>query len=212
VGIVREHIELHREVLAIPGFVADPFLMIGFQVIRGDGLPRDFAYPSLKELLQARGLEQVTALDHFDPAADLRYDLNLPVPEHEHERYRTVYDVGTIEHVFDTRQCFESCARMVAVGGHYFIHTPVKGYFGHGLHTFSPRILVEALKANGFEIVYRQFCSKRGERLHAAGEADDTLLWVVGRKTTSIRELRVPQQERWEERYGEDSTTSKGES
>ncbi len=61
----------------------------------------------------------------------------------QHERYQTVYDVGTIEHVFDTRQCFENCARMVAVGGHYFIHTPVRGYFGHGLHTFAPGILTE---------------------------------------------------------------------
>jgi hypothetical protein len=202
-AIVAEHIDLHREVLAIPGFVAEPFLMVGYQAIRGDGLPDDFAYPDVKALLEARGLERITALDHFDPAAQLRYDLNHPVPEHEHERYRTVYDVGTIEHVFDTRQCFESCARMVAVGGHYFIHTPVKGYCGHGMHTFAPRLFIQAMRINNFELVYCQFSSRTGERLERAQDGEDVLAWIVGQKQRSIDTFHIPQQQRWDERYRE---------
>ena len=119
--------------------------------------------------------------------------------------------MGTIEHVFDTRQCFENCARMVAVGGHYFIHTPVRGYFGHGLHTFAPRVLPEAMRANGFQIVYRSLCSKTGERIRRAADADNSLLWVVGRKTASMGEFQIPQQGRWEERYGPPPPTTEKE-
>jgi hypothetical protein len=201
VAIVWRQIQLHREVLDIPGFLAEPFLMIGFQAITGDDLPKDFAYPNLKELLAARGLTDVTALDHFDPKADLRYDLNLPVPEHEHERYQTVYDVGTIEHVFDTRQCLENCMRMVRVGGHYLISTPVKGHFRHGLHTFDPDILVHALAINNFDVVYRQFSARSGKRIEDANEAPQSVLWVVGRKMQPTGEFNIPQQELWSEVY-----------
>jgi len=200
-GILKRHIELHREVLEIPGFVAEPFLMVGFQTIHGADLPEDFDYPNVKELLQARGLTDIIALDYFDPAAELRYDMNHPVPEHEHERYQTVYDVGTIEHVFDTRQCLESCMRMTKVGGHYFIHTPVKGYFEHGLHTFDPRVMIRALQMNSFEIVYRQFSSNKGERIKHAKDAENSLVWVVGRKTASMGAFQIPQQGRWADFY-----------
>jgi hypothetical protein len=200
-GILKRHIELHREVLEVPGLLAEPFLMVGFQTIHGADLPEDFDYPNVQELLEARGLKDITAVDYFDPAAKLRYDMNLPVPEHEYERYQTVYDVGTIEHVFDTRQCLENCMRMVKVGGHYFIHTPVKGYFEHGLHTFDPRVMIRALMMNNFEIVYRQFSSSKGERIKHAKDADDSLVWVVGKKTASMGEFQIPQQGRWANFY-----------
>jgi hypothetical protein len=199
VAIIKAHIDVHRDVLDLPGLMTEPFLMIGFQLIAGSDLPADFNYPTMKALLEARGLTNVNAIDFFDPAADLRYDLNLPVPEHEYERYQTVYDIGTIEHLFDTRQCLENCMRMVKVDGYYFITTPVKGYFEHGLHTFAPEAIIRALQMNDFEIVFEQFTSRRGERIKHAAEAADSLVWVVGRKRTSMGEFRIPQQTCYEE-------------
>jgi hypothetical protein len=200
-AVLRTHIELFREVFELPGVLAEPFLMLGFQTVSGDDLPADFDYPDLKQVLEARGLRDITTLDYFDPRADLRYDLNLPIPEQEHERYQTVFDVGTLEHVFDTRQALENCLRAVMIGGHYFLHTPVKGYFSHGLHTFHPRVMIRALAMNGFEVVYRQFSSRRGEPLENPREADDALVWVVGKKTAALESFRIPQQDRWGETY-----------
>ena len=208
------HIPIHREVLQIPGLLEEPILQLGFQTIqkagrrrgapwREEALPADFSYPDLKQMLQARGLGDVKSLDYFDPRSELRYDLNLPVPEHEHERYQTVFDIGTIEHVFDTRQCLESCLRMVKVGGYYVLQTPVKGFSGHGLHTFHPQVMVRALTLNGFEIVYLRFTSMVGEPLEHANEAESSLIWVVGRKTASIAEFKIPQQDDWGDYYEE---------
>jgi hypothetical protein len=201
VGILKMHVHVHREVFALPGMLEEPVLQIGYQVIRGRNLPEDFDYPDVKAFLAARGVTDVTAIDYFDHKADLRYDLNRPVPEHEHERYRTVIDIGTIEHLFDTRQCLENCMRMTAVGGHYFLHTPVKGWFEHGLHTFHPRVMTRAFELNGFEIVWQHFTSMRGEWLESADDADDSLVWIVARKTASMGEFQIPQQDEWGDAY-----------
>ena len=102
-------------------------------------VPRDFRFSSLTELLCSKG-HPVTTLDYFDSRADLRYDMNQPVPEGEHNRYGTLIDIGSLEHLFDTAGCLENCFRMVRPGGSYLLHTPINGYFGHGLHVFkSPR-------------------------------------------------------------------------
>lgn len=208
-GILKMHVDLHREIFALPGLAAEPFLQIGHQIIVGKDLPEDFDYPDVKQMLEARwGLTDIKSVDPFDHKAELRYDMNLPVPEHEHERYQTVIDIGTIEHVFDTRQCLENCMRMVRVGGHYFLHTPVNGYCGHGLHTFDPWVMGRALAMNNFEIVYHQFTSARGERIDDAKDAEHSLVWIVGRKTASMGEFQIPQQEEWAGAYAAEQKAS----
>jgi hypothetical protein len=200
-SVLRKHLEMFREILNFPGLVADPFLMLGVQVVHRDDLPAEFDYPDLKQLLEARGLRQVATLDYFDPRADLRYDLNLPIPEQEHERYRTVLDIGTIEHVFDTRQALENCMRAVKTGGHYCLWTPVKGYFMHGMHTFDPRAINQALVINGFDVPYMRFRSREGEWLRHPRDAHDSMMLIVGKKTRPISDFRIPQQPRWAKEY-----------
>ncbi len=170
-------------------------------------LPRfsdDLDVESLAVYLENRGLKDVWFLDFFDSRAQLRYDMNEPVPESEHERYGTFIDIGCLEHLFDTRQCIENCLRMVKTGGLYFLHTPVKGFLGHGFHTFNPEALIGALRANGFEIVYHRYCAKDGTPLADPEDADDAIIWLVGRKTRPIERFEVPQQGKWYTRYDEE--------
>jgi hypothetical protein len=159
---------------------------------------------NLDVYLRNRGLQDVTHLDFFDEWALLRYDINQPVPEAEHVRYGTLNDIGCLEHVFDTRQCLENCLRMVRTGGTYFLHTPVNGFLGHGLHTFNPEALVGALRINGFEILYQRYCAKDGSLLAHPGDAPDALIWLVGRKTRPLDEFEIPQQGKWYGRYDVD--------
>ena len=196
------HLEFYKEIFQIPDFVAEPVLTIGFQDMGGEDFPQDFAFRNVGDLFRARGTTDVTTLDLFDDRADLRYDLNLPVPEEEHERYGLVFDIGSIEHLFDTRQCLENCLRMVKEGGHYFVMTAVKGYVRHGFHTFHPDVLRRALVGNGFEISYLRYTSKAGDRLDDPDAADNSLIWLVGRKTRPLGEFQIPQQGVWAEKYG----------
>ena len=78
-AVLGSHIDFYRRIFELPGFLAGPVLTLGFQDIVGDDLPEDFR-GDLTRLLAARGISDVTTLDLFDGRADLRYDLNLPVP------------------------------------------------------------------------------------------------------------------------------------
>jgi hypothetical protein len=200
-AVLEFHIPFYREIFEIPGFIAEPFLMIGDQLIVGDDLPPDFRFDDLRQLLSARGLTDVAAVDLFDDRAELRYDLNHPVPRAEEDRYRTVCDIGTLEHLFDTRQCLENCMRMVRLGGCYLLHTPVKGYHRHGFHTFNPELIVESFRLNGFDIEYLKYSSKRGLELERLEDAPNCLVWIVGRKRAPLEVFQIPQQRRWEEIY-----------
>ena len=158
-------------------------------------IPADFALPTLGEILRQRGCPHVEELDLFDPRASLRFDMNQPVPEDQHERYATFIDIGSIEHVFDTRQCLENCLRMVRPGGYYAVHTPCKGYFAHGLHTFNPELFTSTLIANGFELVYFQLMAHPGGApVKHPRLARNMILWLAARKIRPMKSFVHPQQ------------------
>ncbi|MFZ0244934.1 hypothetical protein [Candidatus Binatus sp.] len=223
--IIAQLVPIYQEILALPDVVGGPVLSWGVTKInipdffrkpwaelsiRGKRiklyhwllhnlpwkLPEGFDYPDLGALLRARGVQTIDILDWYDSRATLRLDMNQPVAAEFHNRYRLFIDIGCLEHVFDTRQCIESCLRMVAPGGHYVLCTPVSGWVGHGFHTFDPKGLELALTLNGFEIVYHRYTT-RGEGRIVERPKGDTLIWLVGRKLRPMNEFKIPQQDYW---------------
>jgi SAM-dependent methyltransferase len=136
-------------------------------------------------------------VDAFDKRAAIHHDMNTPVPAFLHDAFNTILDIGSMEHVFDTKQCIENLFRMLRNGGHILIHTACRGYFDHGLHTFSPECIVGALLDNGFELRYLKYSSTDGYLLQAPVLDDDVLLWAVGRKVKNVSPFVPPQQSRW---------------
>jgi hypothetical protein len=202
-GIIKSHTPLFREVFNIPGILSEPVLTLGYQdIIPESGMPKDFLFDDLNGLLASRGVKKVVSVDLFDGRADLKYDLNNPVPLPEHEQYGSVMDIGTLEHIFDTRTCLENCLRMVRVGGYYFLHTPVNGYFAHGLHVFNPQALIEALRLNHFEIVHLKYSTIAGVPVDSPDVwGEDVLIWVAAKKTAAIKDFKIPQQGVWKDYY-----------
>jgi hypothetical protein len=168
-------------------------------------IPQEYRVANFSELLHNYGANDIQVLDLFDARADLRYDMNLPVPTKELGRYGVVIDIGSLEHVFDTRQCLENCLSMVRVGGFYCLHTPVKGYYLHGLHTFNPEALLQALTLNGFELVYHRYSTDGGAPLDDPAKGENVLIWLVGRKIADVSVFRYPQQRGWKELYARDN-------
>jgi hypothetical protein len=62
-------------------------------------------------------------------------DFNLPVSG---ERYDTVIDCGTIEHIFDIAQAFRNIAALCATGGQIIHVSPASNFCGHGFWQISP--------------------------------------------------------------------------
>ena len=235
-GLRDVQIPFYEEIFAIPGVLADPVVLFGYQDILVAGIfskplseldfkhklvklyfamtgrlvriPDEYLVSDLLEFLKARGLREVDTIDLFDERAALRFDMNYPVPASHHERYQTFIDFGSLEHVFDTRQCLENCLRMVRPGGHYLLSTPVNGHFDHGLHTFSPEALLQALTLNGFELVHTAYSTQSGKRLLRPEMGRDVVIWLLGRKLRSMGDFQMPQQGRWRNVYGGQVTRS----
>lgn len=200
-AIILEHIPFYREIFSLPEFFKEPFLMIGLPSIEGSHIPEDFSYKTLKELLINKGLKKVESLDLFDPKADIKHDLNKPISKKYHNKYKVIIDIGTIEHIFDTRQCLENYFRMISNNGIFVLVTPVNGYFGHGLHVFNPEGLINSLKENNFKIVYKKYTSSTGIEVEDPSIKKDVLIWIVAKKTKSTNKFIVPQQEIWKSMY-----------
>jgi len=164
-------------------------------------LPEQFRRRDLKQVLQAYGISRVTVLDLFDDRADLRLDMDEPIPAELEGRFRAIVDIGSVEHVFDTRRCLENLFSMLAVGGHILLHTPCRGYFDHGLHTFSPECILESLRLNGFASVWVRFTTARGVVLPDPTRPGDVILWTVARKERVVEPFAVPQLGRWQPLY-----------
>jgi SAM-dependent methyltransferase len=208
--ILPGHVPYYLEIFALPGFLAGPLLVFGVQDIAKPAWRRRAAsafapFDDLGGYLRAHGVAQVVTTDRFDPRADLHYDFNHAVPAHEHGRYATLIDIGCLEHVFDSRQCLENCLRLVRRDGHFLLHTPVKGYYGHGLHTFDPEGLLGALELNGFDVVYRKYSTKSGREVPSPDAYDDVLIWMVGKKIAEFDRFTSPQQGRWTRTYATSS-------
>jgi hypothetical protein len=198
--ILREHAGYYNDLFALPDVVASPVLCIGYQDVEPGAVVRGIQADNLQSLLAAMGME-ASSLDLFDPRAALRYDLNAPVPASEHGRFQTILDIGSLEHVFDTRQCLDNCLRMVAPGGHYLLHTPVHGFYEHGLHVFNPAALIGALELNGFHIVYQKFSEADGAPVVDPADGGNVLLWLAARKRTQVETFQCPQQDMWPTLY-----------
>lgn len=164
-------------------------------------LPSDYRCVDLVALLNRRGIENVSTIDYFDARADCRWDMNAPVDRECWGRYGTFIDFGSIEHVFDTRQCLENCLRLLRLGGYYLLSVPVNGYFAHGLHVFNPRGLLDALALNGFTAVSVEYTLKSGKPVDGPDRRRDVLMWLVAQKRREMDRFVCPQQSYWADYY-----------
>ena len=200
------------EMFALADFLMDPVRIIGVQEIYGirprwpqltwaeDGTKN----ATMRELLLSKDLLDVKELDFHDPRAELQWDLNEPVPKEWWKSAHTLIDIGSIEHISRSNQVLENYLRMTILGGLIVIQTPVKGFCGHGLHTFSPEFLIETLKLNGCEVIYEKYSTDGVVEVQVS--MDDTgkwtfpdcehvLMWLVVRKFAKTNDYKVIQQQ-----------------
>jgi SAM-dependent methyltransferase len=104
-----------------------------------------FAEPLLMHL----GATSVDSIDASDyEGANLIADLSRPVPAEWRNRYDTVCDFGTIEHIFHFPQAFANCLSLLKPDGLYLCLTCGNNYCGHGFYQFSPELWFSLLSAN----------------------------------------------------------------
>ena len=79
------------------------------------------------------------------------HDLNEPLPAVLYQKYDTVLDVGTLEHVYNAPQAFKSCSQLCKPSGQILHVLPANNFCGHGLWQFSPELFFSLYcKRNGY--------------------------------------------------------------
>jgi hypothetical protein len=109
-----------------------------------------YAEPFLRNL----GSTDVKSLDYSNyEGADFVVDLNYPIRDELKERFDTVLDGGTLEHVFNFPVAIESVKAMTKIGGRVIMITPANNCLGHGFYQFSPELLYRVFSdENGFSV------------------------------------------------------------
>lgn len=105
-------------------------------------------------LFRTLGAESVDSIDASDyEQATIIHDMNEAVGSELWGRFDTVYDGGTLEHVFNFAEAMRSSMRMVRVGGSIIFHQCFNNMVGHGFYCFGPEVFYRALSPeNGFEV------------------------------------------------------------
>lgn len=178
--IVREHIPSYRR---LAPYMQPEMLMLGNQA-------------------NTSGWQVPCPYTTLDPdGGDLRFDLSA-MPRHDsgHTVYsqfwKTVFNLGTLEHIWDVREAYVAAAHMVAVGGYFLGASPVAGWEGHGIHVTDPAFLLSFFTLNGFEIVDHWFATQAGGEYQKPTRncGKSVTLWFAARRLRVVTAWVSPSQ------------------
>jgi hypothetical protein len=106
-------------------------------------------------LLVKLGATSVNSLDVSNyESCDLTLDLSQPVPKEYWNRFDTVLDYGTSEHIFNFPQVLSNVFMMLKNNGAYNFCLPVTGWCDHGLYQFSPNMFTSIAASGYFDLKY----------------------------------------------------------
>lgn len=101
------------------------------------------------------GATEVKSLDCSGyQSCDVVHDMNTPISQDLYEKYDTIVDGGTLEHIYNIPTAIMNYMNLVGVGGNVFIFTMANNHMGHGFYQFSPEFFFRTFQPEyGFEIV-----------------------------------------------------------
>jgi SAM-dependent methyltransferase len=103
-------------------------------------------------VLSLMGAKEIVVTDASDyEGAELLLNLNDPIPDNLTEQFDVILDIGTLEHLFDVPTALANLVKMLKTGGDLVLILPASNSIDHGFYTFSPSLLFDYFRANGFD-------------------------------------------------------------
>ncbi len=92
-------------------------------------------------LMAGLGASSVDSIDNSAyENATILHNMNAPIPLALHQKFDTVIDCGTLEHVFDIATALRNCTDLCKIGGQILHVAPANNFCGHGFWQFSPEL------------------------------------------------------------------------
>jgi SAM-dependent methyltransferase len=101
----------------------------------------DFAENLIKEMFGAILVSSIDVTDY--QGCDIISDMNLPIGTELYDKFDTVIDGGTLEHIFNVPTALENISALVKYGGHIIHFAPANNFCGHGFYQFSPEFFFQ---------------------------------------------------------------------
>lgn len=91
---------------------------------------------------------------------DVRLDLSHPIPAEYRNRFLSLLEIGTLEHIINPYQALVNFDDMVRVGGIVIHLSPIKIRPNHGYYCISPQLLFDFYLSNGrYELIRSDLAS-----------------------------------------------------
>lgn len=182
----------------------------------------------MHDLFRMLNFDEVHSLDAFD-ADDptILHDMNKKIPEEHHNKYDVVFDVGSMEHVFDIKQFVENCINMTKENGTLIIYDALLGWHNECFYNFQTPFFFDVFKSNGFEDIsvylnyfpkYHDFGDREttwvrfhhGDRVQFRKKNYCTHILFIAKKAKTLPEFVIPLQGYYTEYYN-DWNAAKGQ-
>lgn len=111
--------------------------------------------------------------------------------------FGTVFDLGTLEHVWNTHAAYINAADCVRRDGFFLGQTPVAGWEGHGIHVTSAWAVQDFFALNGFKLLDVWYTTQAGAPYIESIKRNcgkSILMWYVAQRATIVDEWRAPSQ------------------
>lgn len=165
-----------------------------------------------EELLSLLGAQDVQSIDNSGyESATIIHDMNRNLPDRYKGRFTTVFDAGTLEHIFNYPTAIRNCMDLLGEGGFFIGASPTNNFMGHGFYQFGPDLFSSVFSPpNGFELIKLIVCeavdgSQWYEVVRPDGAVDSrvrlinrhpTLLMCIARRTdATIEPFSAPPQQ-----------------
>jgi len=145
---------------------------------------------------------RIVAIDQCGTERALKWDLNRMILGQSEEfccdhSFDIVINSGTLEHIFNTCQAFQTIHDCCKVGGLMIHAVPVIGWLDHGFYCIQPTLFRDLASANGYEILLALWWDLE------TGQVTDGPHWPANwmlhtcLKKTSDAPFKMPQQGRY---------------
>jgi hypothetical protein len=158
-------------------------------------------------LWAAMGAQEIVSIDASDyEGASIVHDMNDPIPDGLRCRFDAVFDLGSLEHIFNFPVAIKNCMEMPVIGGRIFAVLPASNYCGHGFYQFSPDLFYRTLNSDNGYHIERMLLAESGADARwytvpdAAAVRQRTMYSAPGRFVLMIEAVRqrdVPLLQKW---------------
>lgn len=117
-----------------------------------------------EEFFNGIGIHNVESIDASSyESANHIHDFNQLIPEPYYNKYDTIIDGGTIEHIFNTSVVLDNIINMLSDDGIFISVTCNNNFSGHGIYQFSPEFFLSAFTPEYGMKIEHLYLAKNGD-------------------------------------------------